>query len=128
MTSQDVSQPDSLPTSVSTGSPPRAPRWLLIGSAGIVLLGGVFVGWRIFMARVGGPPMQMPPGVPVTLDTVQTGAVQDSSEFIGSLDAQAGASLQPEVGGGVAAFYVSAGDRVTAGTPILVVSPDQAAA
>jgi RND family efflux transporter MFP subunit len=128
MTSQDVSQPDSLPTSVSTGSPPRAPRWLLIGSAGIVLLGGVFVGWRIFMARVGGPPMQMPPGVPVTLDTVQTGAVQDSSEFIGSLDAQAGATLQPEVGGRVAAIYVSAGDRVTAGTPILVVSPDQAAA
>lgn len=125
MTSQDLSPPDALGAAPASSAPRRAPRWLIVGSAGIVLLGGAFVGWRLLAPRLGGPPMQMPPGVPVTLDTVQTGPVQDRSEFIGSLDAQAGATLQPEVSGRVAAIYVSAGDRVTAGTPILVVNPDR---
>ena len=67
----------------------------------------------------------MPPGVAVTLEPVQTGQVQDSSEFIGRLEAQSAVALQPEVSGRVVQVYVSAGDRVSPGTPILLISPEQ---
>ncbi|WP_008311443.1 efflux RND transporter periplasmic adaptor subunit [Leptolyngbya sp. PCC 6406] len=126
MTSQDISSPP-LQTVVSKDQPSGPSRWIWIGGLGLILLGGGFVGWQVLAPRLGGPPMQMqmPPGVPVTLATVQGGQIQDSSTFIGSLEAQSGATLQPEVAGRVTQVYVSAGDRVAAGTPIVLISPDR---
>jgi RND family efflux transporter MFP subunit len=69
--------------------------------------------------------MQMPPGVTVTLAPVQTGTVRDSSEFLGTLEAQTGVVLQPEVAGRVTQLFVVAGDRVTPGQPIVLISPDR---
>jgi RND family efflux transporter MFP subunit len=126
MTSTDAPPSEVLPVSTPSDRRSGPSRWLLAGSIGILVLGGGFVGWRLIAPRLGGPPMTgMPPGVAVTLESVQTGQVQNSSEFIGRLEAQSAVALQPEVSGRVVQVYVSAGDRVTPGTPILLISPEQ---
>ena len=103
---------------------PGIGRWLIAGGIGILLLGGGFLVWRLMGAR-GPGGIGMPPGVTVQLEPVQTGNVQDASEFLGSLEAQAGVVLQPEVSGRVTQVYVSAGDRVSPGQPIVLISPDR---
>ncbi|MEM0981439.1 MAG: efflux RND transporter periplasmic adaptor subunit [Cyanobacteria bacterium P01_H01_bin.58] len=98
-------------------------RWLLITSLGVLLLGGGVLIWWLMQPR-GGPPFGFPPAA-VELTSVQSGPVLDSSEFLGSLEAQTGVVLQPEVSGRVAQVFVAAGDRVEPGTPILLISPDR---
>ncbi|MFE4106258.1 efflux RND transporter periplasmic adaptor subunit [Almyronema epifaneia] len=123
-------QSSSVETSDARPSPAvDTSRWqkrLLWGLAGaLVILGGGFLLWRAF-APSGAPPAgQMSQAVPVKLATVQQGTLRNSSEFIGTLDAQAGVALQPEVAGRITQIYVSSGDRVAAGTPILQLSPDR---
>lgn len=87
-------------------------------------MGGGFVLWRLVGPR-GPGGMQMPPGVVVTLEPVQAGAVQNSSTFLGRLEAQTGVVLQPEVSGRVTQIFVAAGDRVAAGQAIALISPER---
>ena len=100
------------------------PRWLIVGSLGILLVAGGFIVWQFMGTRSRGP-MGMPPGVSVTLEPVQAGQVKDTSEFLGSLEAQAGVVLQPEVSGRVTQVFVAAGDRVSPGNPIVLLNPDR---
>jgi RND family efflux transporter MFP subunit len=126
MTSPNVSSPisESLETSLASDRPTGPKRWLIAGSLGILLLGGGFVVWRLLGAR-GPGGMQMPPGVAVTLEPVQVGTVQESSELLGQLEAQTGVALQPEVSGRVTQVFVTAGDRVSPGQPIVLISPER---
>ena len=124
MTSPKLVSSESLSSSVVHNRPSGQGRWFIAGGLGILLLGGGVVLWRTLSS---GPPsgMQGPPGVPVELAPVQTGTVQDSSGFLGSLEAQAGVVLQPEVAGRITQVFVTAGDRVTPGQPIMLISPDR---
>ncbi|MDB9526608.1 efflux RND transporter periplasmic adaptor subunit [Oscillatoria sp. CS-180] len=128
MTSPNLSSSDSfsdtLQPTIESDRSSGPKNWLIAGSIGILLLGGGFLLWRFVGAR-GQGGMQMPPGVAVGLDTADLGPVQDSSAFIGSLEAQTGVALQPEVSGRVAQVFVSAGDQVESGDAILLISPDQ---
>lgn len=125
MTSPNLSSSsESLQASLASDRRSSPKRWLIAGSLGILLLGGGFVVWRLVGSR-GPGGMQMPPGVAVTLEPVQVGSVQDSSEFLGRLEAQTGVVLQPEVSGRVTQVFVSAGDRVNPGQPIVLISPDR---
>ncbi len=114
------------PTSDTAPDPDRRSgfsRWI-VGGVGLVVLGGGFWAWRL----LGTPPaaeMQMPPGVAVTVAPVESGTVQESSEFLGRLEALAGVLLQPEVSGRVTQVFVVAGDRVSPGAAIVQVSPDR---
>lgn len=125
MTSSDASSAGSL--SPDTNRQRRPARWLIAGGLGILLLGGGWVVWQVVLPRLlGGPPaQQMPPGVPVTLAPVQSGRIEDSSQFLGSLEAQSGVALQPEVSGRVTQVYLSSGETVSAGTPIVLISPER---
>ncbi|MBE7383233.1 MAG: efflux RND transporter periplasmic adaptor subunit [Leptolyngbya sp. SIO1E4] len=124
MTSPDFSSSQPLQPIMASDRRSGPPRWLLAGGLGLLLLGGGFIVWRLMGAR-GGPPMGMPPGVAVGLEPVQVGQVQDSSEFLGSLEAETGVVLQPEVSGRVTQVFVSSGERVDPGTPIVLISPDR---
>ncbi|GAB4199421.1 MAG: efflux RND transporter periplasmic adaptor subunit [Coleofasciculaceae cyanobacterium] len=66
-----------------------------------------------------------PPGVLVKLQRVETSTVEDSSEFVGSLEAANRVVLKPEVEGRVTQILVSSGNRVAAGTPIVQLRPDK---
>ncbi|NJN02159.1 MAG: efflux RND transporter periplasmic adaptor subunit [Leptolyngbyaceae cyanobacterium SL_1_1] len=131
--SSPTPQPSSLATSLETskagstsaknGQWQQRALWGLAGA--LVILGGGFLLWRVLAPKGPPPGAQIPQGVPVTLEAVQQGTLRDSSEFIGSLDAQAGVALQPEASGRITQIYVSSGDRVAAGAPILELSPDR---
>lgn len=102
-------------------------KWL--GLLGLVLLmAGVGFGlWRVVAGR-GDPGMMGPPAFPVKVERLQRTSLEDSSEFIGTLDAQAGVSLQPEADGRVVQIFVSSGDIVAAGDPIMQLSSQRSQA
>ena len=64
----------------------------------------------------------------VETETVQSASVKVSSEFVGSLEAQKRVMLRPEVAGSIRQIFVKNGDRVSAGAPILQLSPERPAA
>lgn len=66
--------------------------------------------------------------VPVTLESMQPSTLRDQAEFVGTLDAQAGVVLQPEANGRITRIYVSSGDQVAAGDPIMELSADRSQA
>ncbi|MDJ0724688.1 MAG: efflux RND transporter periplasmic adaptor subunit [Prochloraceae cyanobacterium] len=63
--------------------------------------------------------------VPVRLATVETGTIEDSSTFLGTLEAEDRVTLQPETEGRIVNIYVRSGQRVAKGTPILQLKPDR---
>lgn len=90
---------------------------LLVGGLGIVL-------WRLLTGQ-GNQAMQGPQAVPVQIERLQESSLEDSDEFVGTLDSQASVSLQPEADGRVVQIFVSEGDFVAAGDPIMQLSPQR---
>lgn len=68
-----------------------------------------------------GPPQ----GTPVRLQSVETDAIEASSEFVGTLDAEQSVVLRPETDGRVSEIFVASGEDVALGAPIVQLSPDQ---
>ncbi len=81
-------------------------------------------------AACGGQPPQMaaPPAVPVQVQALQPGTLEESSEFIGALEAEQRVELKPEVAGRITQILVASGDAVGPGQPIIQLRPDQAEA
>lgn len=72
----------------------------------------------------GGPP----PGTPVKLQNVETSVLEESTDFIGTLEANRRVELKPEIDGRVSQIFVSSGSRVAVGTPIVQLSPEKSQA
>ncbi|MEL6158810.1 MAG: efflux RND transporter periplasmic adaptor subunit [Cyanobacteria bacterium J06554_11] len=103
----------------------RSWLWLLL--LAVLMTGVGFALWRA-IAGGGNPGMQGPPAFPVTTERLQEAELEDSSEYVGTLDAQAGVSLQPEADGRVVQIFVSSGDTVAAGDAIMQLSPQRSQA
>ncbi|EDX87650.1 efflux transporter, RND family, MFP subunit [Synechococcus sp. PCC 7335] len=105
------------------GSLKRRPSRKWIAWLGLLLLAGGlgFLFWRVFASR-GNPGMQGPPPVAVEVERLESESLQDSAEFVGILDAQAGVSLQPEADGRIVQIFVDSGNTVAAGAPIMQLS------
>ena len=127
-----ANQPGSVLATASTGAPPSGdtesqPRsrkvwfWSLLTA---LLLGGGFIGWRAF-GNQAKPAPQAPPPLPVQVETLEPGQIRSTGEFVGRLEAQERVSLQPQTQGRIERILVSNGDRVTQGTPIMLLSLDQ---
>lgn len=115
----------SSPIAESASKLPRQRRAWLFGILTIFLLGGGgFIGWQQLGNRKA-PAAPAPPPLPVKVQTMRTDRVQSTSEFVGTLEAQERVSLQPQIQGRIERIFVSSGDRVTQGTPILSLSLDQ---
>jgi RND family efflux transporter MFP subunit len=101
----------------------RKRRWLPIVGI-ILLLGGV--GWWWQSRSTAQNQAQSAQQRPVTarLEPVQTGNVQDYSEFVGNLDALNAVQLKPEVEGRISRILVRSGDRVEAGRSLVEINPD----
>lgn len=63
--------------------------------------------------------------VPVELMELEASTIEDKSGFVGTLDAQQGVVLKPEMDGQVVQLFVESGETVAAGDPILRLSPDR---
>ncbi len=114
-------------TAVAAPSP-RQRNWLIWLAGLIVVLGGGFALWRLLGGGGGPPGFQMPGAVPVTLQRLQSTTVQEREEFVGTLDAASGVMLQPEAAGRITGIFVSSGDFVSAGDPIMQLSADRSQA
>lgn len=65
------------------------------------------------------------PAVPVKLQVLEPTPVEDSSEFVGTLEAAQQVALKPEISGRITQIFVQEGDRLTPGATILNLQPDQ---
>jgi RND family efflux transporter MFP subunit len=64
----------------------------------------------------------------VKLQSVETSTVEESSEFVGSLEAQNRVVLRPETDGRINQVFVSSGSRVAPGTPVVQLRPEKSQA
>ncbi|WP_392479703.1 efflux RND transporter periplasmic adaptor subunit [Nostoc sp. C110] len=120
-------EPQPLPE--RSPKPPQKRRWPLI--LGIILLiGGIGFGWRWWQTSsasnppAGGPAAGQPMAIPVKLATVQPETVQESSEFIGSLEAPRSVIIKPQVEGRVTNIFIQEGNRVQQGQVIISLESD----
>ena len=92
---------------------------LLSGVLGLLLLAGC--------RRQGpAPGLAAPPqGIPVRLAPVEVTTLQESSEFVGTLEAKRSVVLQTEIEGRVNQIFVESGDRVVAGSAIAQLRPQR---
>ncbi|MEH1927589.1 efflux RND transporter periplasmic adaptor subunit [Nostoc sp.] len=108
---------------------PQKRRWPLI--LGIILLiAGVGFGWRWWQtshaskAGDAAGPGAAQPAIPVKLATVETQTVQESSEFIGSLEASLSVPIKPQVEGRITQILIKEGTRVQQGQIIISLQSD----
>ena len=73
----------------------------------------------------GAPTAQAPPPTPVELQEVKNSTVQDTSEFVGALEAQKRVALHPEVEGRIVQILVTSGQAVNAGETIAELKADR---
>ncbi|MFN6497217.1 MAG: efflux RND transporter periplasmic adaptor subunit [Nostoc sp. DedQUE01] len=137
----EIEQPAVNDSSQESGSlPERSPkspknrRWPLV--LGIILLiTGVGFGWRWWQtsnASNGASANQaaagQPMAVPVKLATVETETTQESSQFLGSLEAPRSVMIKPQIEGRITQVFVNEGNRVQQGQVIFTLQSDDAQA
>ncbi|MBN3948328.1 MAG: efflux RND transporter periplasmic adaptor subunit [Nostoc sp. NMS7] len=99
-------------------------RWLWLFLAALLLLGGgAALVWRLVTPQNSAPSTAkaQPLGVRVKISTVQSGIIEESSDFIASLKSQRSVRLQPKIQGQVTQIFVKSGDPVAAGATIIQV-------
>ena len=73
-------------------------------------------------AKASGPPPSA-----VQLETLKSGILQDSNDFVGTLEAEQTVQLKPQIDGRIDRILVKPGDRVQQGDPIFLLNLDQTA-
>ena len=107
-------------------SPRRKSWWLWLLLLPLLIGGGFFL-WR-FLNPPNKPPAAAtagPPPAAVKLATVQAGGIEDSSEFIASLESRHSVKLQPRIQGQVTQIFVRPGADIPEGAAILQIDPKQ---
>ncbi|HEY9803891.1 MAG TPA: efflux RND transporter periplasmic adaptor subunit [Leptolyngbyaceae cyanobacterium] len=116
---------DSLPQA-SRELPPKRRRWPWLLLAAILLLGGGAAIWR-FLTPASPPPgaNAQPPGVRVKISPIQAGTIEESTEFVASLESRRSVTLQPRVQGQVSQIFVRSGDAIATGAAVIQIDPRQ---
>jgi len=109
-------------------SPPKSSRWPRLLLAALLLIGGgTGIVWKLLTPEKPGPVVTNapPPGVKVKLSPVQTGTIEDSTEYLASLESRRSVSLQPRIQGQVSQIFVKSGDLVSSGAAIVQIDSRQ---
>ncbi|MBD2410235.1 efflux transporter periplasmic adaptor subunit [Nostoc calcicola FACHB-389] len=137
----EIEQPAVNDSSQESGSlperspkPPQKRRWpLLLGI--ILLIAGVGFGWRWWQtssasngASGNQAAARQPMAIPVKLATVETETTQQSSQFLGSLEAPRSVMIKPQIEGRITQIFIKEGNRVQQGQVILTLESDNAQA
>ncbi|MEH2067418.1 MAG: efflux RND transporter periplasmic adaptor subunit [Nostoc sp.] len=103
--------------------PPEKRRWLWLFLAALVLLGGTAIVWRLLTPHNPAPSTAnvQAQGVRVKISTVQSGIIEESSDFIATLESQRSVNLRPAIQGQITQIFVKPGDSVTPGAAIIQV-------
>lgn len=119
--------PDDFPHSPYE-QPPENRRWLRLSIAAMLLLiGGSAAVWRLLTPINPAPSTAnaQSSGVRVKVSPVQIGTLEDSTDFVASLESRQSVKLQPRIQGQVTQIYVRSGDAIAAGTAIMQIDPRQ---
>lgn len=115
----------------SEPSPPKKPylrkwwSWFLVTF--IALLGGGLT-WYFVLRNDSEPAQQQGRKFPVNVQKVETDVFENSSDFIGNLEAQQRVTLRPEAAGRIIQISARSGQFVKAGTPIMQLRLDRSRA
>jgi multidrug efflux pump subunit AcrA (membrane-fusion protein) len=129
---QDHKQ-DLLLESEQSSKSTKKRRWPLILGVTLLIVGGG-LGWRWWQsssagnAAPGAGAAGQPMAIPVKLATVDTGTIQETSEFVGTLEALRSVALKPEIDGRVTQILFKEGDRVQQGQAVIRLQSDDAQA
>lgn len=132
-TDADSDRPQDLAAIAEEPRPTAKPisRWLLIAGLAIAT-GAGFVGWYSWQSGQNRSQQQaaaaQPKAIPVKLAAVETSSVQDTSEFVSSLEAKRSVAIKPETEGLVTEIFVKSGDFINQGQPIARIKNDSAQA
>lgn len=105
---------------------PKQPWKVVLGLILLLLLG--YGGWRWWQSSQDNTAPQAQGQIqaaPVGLKTLQSSAVQETSQFIGSLTSPQSVTISPEIEGRVSNIYVAEGDEVQAGEPLIQLRPNR---
>ena len=80
-----------------------------------------FVGLAAGCGKAAGPAS--PPPVPVEAITLSEHAVEQTTEFVGTVKSRRSTTVQPQVEGFLTRILVRSGDRVQPGTPLMQIDP-----
>ncbi|MEA5582705.1 efflux RND transporter periplasmic adaptor subunit [Nodularia harveyana UHCC-0300] len=117
---QDISQ------SSDKSSIKRRRSLILLLAFILIISGGTAIAWRWFHPRNQTAITNIKtPGVRVKISTVQIGMVQESSDFVASLESQRSVEIPSKIPGQVTKILLKSGDSVVAGTAILQVDSRQ---
>ncbi|AUT01993.1 efflux transporter periplasmic adaptor subunit [Nostoc sp. CENA543] len=121
-----TNSPDNFPQS-SYDPPPENRRGLRLLIAGMLLLvGGTAAVWRLLTPVNPAPAANaQPSGVRVKVAPVQVGTIEDSTDFVASLESRLSVKLQPRIQGQVTQIYVRSGDAIAAGAAVMQIDPRQ---
>ncbi|MBX9256963.1 efflux RND transporter periplasmic adaptor subunit [Desmonostoc muscorum CCALA 125] len=104
--------------------PPKKRRWLWLFLAALLLLGGgVTIVWRLLTPQNSATSTAnvQSQGVRVKISTVQSGIIEESSDFIATLESERSVNLKPAIQGQVTQIFVKPGDLVAQGAAIIQV-------
>lgn len=89
---------------------------------------GIFIG-LLLITSCGGTPNQLTTA-PIKVETTSLtpSTIEDSSDFIATLNSRQSIALKPRVTGQISQILVKQGDQVENGTPLLLIDPSQQAA
>lgn len=109
--------------------PPRRRRpWLLPLFALLAVLGTSAAVLRFLIPTARTPQTTTAtqpevPAVPVKLSTVQSGTVQESSDFVASLQSRRSETLSSKIQGKITQIFIKPGQTIKEGAPILQIEP-----
>lgn len=98
-------------------------RWLRLLLAFILIFsGGTAIAWRLFSPTNPAPISNIQtPGVRVKISPLQVGMVQESSDFVATIESQYSAEIQSQIAGQVSQIFIKSGEQVEEGAAILQV-------
>ncbi|PMB38024.1 efflux transporter periplasmic adaptor subunit [Fischerella thermalis CCMEE 5330] len=114
---------ENYPPQTEKQPPRRQRRWLWLLLTLLALTGGGIAVWRVFASQnqTSANINAQPPAIPVKVSTVKSGTIEDSTEYIATIESRRSVALQPRIQGQVTQIFVRAGDPVKNGDPILQV-------
>lgn len=111
----------------ATSPNPKKPWLVVLGIALLIALG--YGGWRWWHSRGDSSTPQAAQSqmqaTPVDLKTLEASTVRETSQFIGSLTSPRSVTVSPEIEGRVSQIYVTEGESVATGQPLIQLKPDR---